>query len=539
MPGMRVVVVGSGFSGSILARVARAAGHEVTLVERGSHPRFALGESSTPLAAIALERLSARYGLDDLHALAAYGRWSTRLPELRRGLKRGFTFYRHARGRRFENDVSNRNRLLVAASPDDAIADAHWLRADVDHFLVERAAAEGVRYLDRTDLDVLERRGDGFALRGRRPGRTVRLAADLVVDASGPGGFLARRLQLETAVPPGALHTGLVYGHFRGVQPLHRIADGTAAFSDGPYPDATAAVHHLLDDGWMYELTFDHGVVSTGFVIEDAETRRSIAERPPADAFRALTRRYPSLAAQYEAATPVRPVAAIARLQRRSSHAAGDRWALLPHVFHFWSPLFSSGIAWSLLGVERLGLLLEDAGSSAAERSRLASGLSRYAALLRAEADHLRSLIEPAYRCRRDFDAFDAYVQAYFAAASYSETRQRLCPAPPDTGGHWAWSGFLGATDPVLRRILAEAARLAEERLSEPLPDQRPFESPIDAMHRLIAPRNLAGLADPSRRRLYPIDLEALVAAADLLGLTSEQMQGRLPRLRGEPAAGD
>ena len=526
---MRVVIVGSGFAGAILARVARATGHDVTLVERGAHPRFALGESSTPLAAIALERLAARFGLDDLHALAAYGRWSARLPELRRGLKRGFTFYRHARGRPFENDESNRNRLLVAASPDDAVADAHWLREDVDAFLVRRAQAAGVRYLDRTALNALERCGGRSVLRGARPDESVRLTADLVVDASGPGGFLARQLHPEAALPAGALHTGLVYGHFRGAQPLRRV--GGAAFPAGPYPDELAAVHHLLDEGWMYELMFDHGVVSAGFVIEGADALRSLAERPPAEAFHALARRYPSLAAQYEAAVPVRPVAAIPRLQRRLSRAAGDGWALLPHVFQFWSPLFSTGIAWSLLGVERLGLLLERASDpSTAGADRLTAGLERYDAVLRSEADHLRRLVEPAYRCRRDFDAFDACAQAYFAAASYSEARQRLCPAPRECGGEWAWSGFLGATDPVLREIVEHASRLLENRPPEPL---------VDTVRRVIAPRNLAGLADPARRRLYPADPEALVAAAGLLGLTRDQMRSRLPRLRGEPAAGD
>ena len=562
---MHVVIVGSGFAGSILARVARAAGHDVTLVERGRHPRFALGESSTPLAAIALERLAARYGLADLRDLAAYGRWKARLPDVRCGLKRGFTFYRHRRGQPYRNDETNANRLLVAASPDDAVADTHWLREDVDAFLFRQAAAEGVRCLDRTELTALERSRSGrFVLDGAGPRGPVRLAADLVVDATGPDGFLARHLALGADLPPDSLHTRLVYGHFRGVQPLHRAAAATAVFAgrrepdstgsrqdlhraaasttavfaEGPYPDERAAVHHLLDDGWMYELAFDHGVVSAGFVVEGAEAARTIANLAPPAAFAALARRYPSLAAQYDAAEPIRPVAAIPRLQRRLTHAAGDAWAVLPHVFQFWSPLFSTGIAWSLLGVERLGLLLEDVDSSrAAERSRLASGLERYAAPLRSEADHLRRLIEPAYRCRRDFDAFDAYVQAYFAAASYAETRQRLCPAPPDTGGHWAWSGFLGATDPVLRRIFAEAARLVEERQSKPRPDQPPPESPIEAMQRLIAPRNVAGLADPSRRRLYPADVETLVAAASVAGLSPREVRARLPLLRGDPVA--
>ena len=537
---MHVVIVGSGFAGSILARVARAAGHDVTLVERGRHPRFALGESSTPLAAIALERLAARYGLADLRALAAYGRWQARLPEIRCGLKRGFTFYRHSRDQPYRNDEANGNRLLVAASPDDAVADAHWLREDVDAFLFRQAAAEGVCCLDRTELTVVERRGAGCVLGGAGPRGAVRLAADLLVDASGPDGFLARHLDLDMAPPAGALHTRLVYGHFRGVQPLHRAASATALFADGPYPDEKAAVHHLLEEGWLYELAFDHGVVSAGFVVEGAEPARAAADLPPADAFLALARRHPSLAARYEAAEPTRPVAVIPRLQRRLTRAAGDAWALLPHGFQFWSPLFSTGIAWSLLGVERLGLLLEERGlSRATERSRLAAGLKRYAALLAAEAAHLRGLVEPAYRCRRDFDAFDAYVQAYFAAASFSESRQRLCPAPAGSDGHWAWSGFLGAADPVLRRIFAEAARLVEQRRSEPLQGRRPSESPLDAMRRLIAPRNVAGLADPARGRLYPADVETLVAAASLIGLSPFEVRARLPLLRGEPLAGN
>ncbi len=74
---------------------------------------------------------------------------------------------------------------------------------------------------------------------------------------------------------------------------------------------------------------------------------------------------------------------------------------------------------------------------------------------------------------------------------------------------------------------------------STPLAAIRPGAAGIDGVRRLIAPRNLAGLADPARRRLYPADVEALVAATDILGLTSDEMRTRLPRLRGEPVAGD
>ena len=38
-----LAIVGSGFGGSILAMVARRLGYRVMLLERGRHPRFAIG----------------------------------------------------------------------------------------------------------------------------------------------------------------------------------------------------------------------------------------------------------------------------------------------------------------------------------------------------------------------------------------------------------------------------------------------------------------------------------------------------------------
>src|SRR5262252_7105542 len=115
----QVAIIGSGFGGSLMARVLAVIGYDVVLLERGSHPRFAIGESTTPLANLSLERIARRYGLSDCYHLAAHGRWLQRYPELRRGLKRGFTFYRHHPDAALDAE----QRLLVAASPNDHVAD--------------------------------------------------------------------------------------------------------------------------------------------------------------------------------------------------------------------------------------------------------------------------------------------------------------------------------------------------------------------------------------------------------------------------------
>lgn len=526
-----MAIVGSGFAGSILARILTRQGHEVRLLERAAHPRFALGESSTPLAAICLERLAARYGLDDLHQLAAYGRWLRHIPHVRRGLKRGFTFYAHRPGERFQNDPGNANRLLVAASPHDAVADSHWLRADVDHFLVCQAESEGVSYQDRVTLTGVERCGAGLRLLGERLGRRLALDADVVLDASGPNGFLARHLPIRSRLDQVRLRTGLVFGHFEAARGFEEVASAVGAeFPVGPYPDERAAIHHTLEEGWMYVLPFDHGVMSAGFVVEHGAAWRAIADLTPEVAWRFLLGRYPTLDTQFAAAQPMRPVGTVPRLQWRLERAAGPNWALLPHAFCFMSPLFSTGIAWSLLGVERLALVLEPLAETGPDAALLEAGLMRYGALLNTEADHLVRLIEGAYRARGDFDVFAAYSYLYFAAVSYAEAAQRLLPPPAQTGA-WAWEGFLGSTDPTIGEAVSRASALLESNSSGDALDfgVRYFET----VRELIAPRNVAGLADPDRQRLYPVDFETLVASAPLLGLNPEDVRRALPGLRG------
>ena len=44
-----LAILGSGFGGSLLAMAARRIGLSVLLLERGTHPRFAIGESTSPL----------------------------------------------------------------------------------------------------------------------------------------------------------------------------------------------------------------------------------------------------------------------------------------------------------------------------------------------------------------------------------------------------------------------------------------------------------------------------------------------------------
>src|SRR5690606_970540 len=69
-----VAIIGSGSSATLLAMALRRRGRSVALVEAGRHPRFAIGESSTPLANLLLEEIATEY---DLPRLAPLAKWST------------------------------------------------------------------------------------------------------------------------------------------------------------------------------------------------------------------------------------------------------------------------------------------------------------------------------------------------------------------------------------------------------------------------------------------------------------------------------
>lgn len=539
MPGLRsvmterceVAIVGSGFAGSLMARVLAALGYDVVLLERGSHPRFAIGESSTPLANLSLERLATRYSLPDCYRLAAHGRWLEHHPELRRGLKRGFTFYRHHPGEPAEASTLSRERLLVAASPNDAVADSHWLRADVDHHFVRQAIAGGVDYRDRVELEDVAFSERGALLRGHREGAPLELHAAFVVDGSGPGGFLARRLAIPSALDRMQTNSAILFSHFAGVRPMRDVAPGLA---DGPYPDDWSAMHHLIDEGWMYSLRFDHGVTSAGFALTP-RGRASLGAvgAEPWRLWSAVLDRYPPIHAAFADAEPLMPLVFHERIQHRSSRAAGARWVLLPHAYAFTDPLFSTGIAWSLRAVERLALCFEQARN--ARRVPSLEALQHYDRLLAAEADQIDLIVAGAYEAMAHFDLFTAHAMIYFATVSYSEARQRL--ASP-TADHHAWSGFLGVGDPVLdplpRESLARLRAITRGDGSPGLVEER--DGHAQWVRRAIARRNIGGFAEPARGNLYPVDLDVLVERHALLELTREQLVEALPALRGMSA---
>jgi FADH2 O2-dependent halogenase len=517
-----LAIVGSGFGGSMLAMIARRLGLRVMLIERGQHPRFAIGESASPLAGILIEQLADRYDLPRVRPLSAFGTWQRTYPHVICGLKRGFTYFKHDAGRRYRADGERGNQLLVAASPSDELSDTHWLRSDVDHFLVNEAIALGVDYQDLVELERVDWQPDGDpVLVGARRGQAFGIRARFIVDASGPRGFLSRALGIENRGFDGYPSTQALFSHFTDVHRCDEMDDfHPESRNPTPYPMDDAALHHVFDGGWMWVLRFGNGVTSAGVAVEDwlAEDLK-VAEGEPAWA--RFLARYPSIAAQFAHARPTRSFTWMPRLAYRAAEAAGQRWAMLPSAAAFIDPLFSTGIPLTLLGIERLAGILESCLNQAGLKTRLSQEGSggpsgspaTYNRATLADADRTAGFVAGSYAGFRQFPLFTAYSMFYFAAASFSEMARRL-------GSARTPRGFLCGDSPVFVEALNRLSPAASPAGDPALHEQ--------AVASAVANWNVAGLCERDKRNWYAVDLEDTIRSAAKLGLTEQQVRERL-----------
>jgi FADH2 O2-dependent halogenase len=501
-----IAVVGSGFAGSLLAMIARKSGRSVLMLERGKHPRFAIGESSTPLANLILERLALRYDLPRVRPLAKWGSWQAQLPQVAGGLKRGFTFYHHEFGQPWKE--SRARQLLVGASPHDRIADTHWYRPDFDAYLANEAQAQGVDYLDQVQLESI-RLGQPVTLRGQRDGEPLTVRARWVVDATGPRGTLHRLLKVPARPLQHMPHTQALYSHFEGVYRWQKLFPPPPS---PPYPPDDAALHHVFPGGWIWVLRFNNGLTSAGVAAAPA-LAAELQLHQGAPAWQRLLDRLPAVATHFREAKPTLPFIHQERVAFRSAAVTGPGWIMLPSAAGFIDPLLSTGFPLTLLGIERLALLFGEHW----ERPEFFARLRRYARLTQAELLVTERLVAALYACMDRFELFSALVLLYLAAASYTETVRRL--DRPELAG----PAFLCSSHPVfgprMRACLSELLSRRQKRTDAQL---------LEELRALVEPIDVAGLHDESRNNWYPVLADDLFQGAHKVGATREEIQAML-----------
>ena len=489
------LIAGSGFGGSVLAMCLAQSGYGVCLVEKGSHPRFAVGESSTPIADMILRDLADRYKLHFLKEISRYGEWQRHHPEVICGLKRGFSYYPHSPGEEFESNPNHKNELLVAASSDDENSDTNWLRSDVDSFLIQQVKDLAIDYLEMTEITQLTRSGDSWdiSLRNHQDKVERHCSAKWIIDATGSSAFSETFFGTRSSASGFHTRSSAVYSHFQDAgRWLDHLNESGFYTDDYPYNPDHSALHQLIDEGWIWMLRFNNDLLSAGIVLDESDRKESRQESPE-KLWNRIISAYPSVSRLFRGAVPAAEPGGLirsGRLQRRLDRMYGEGWVTLNHTAGFVDPLHSTGIAHTLCGVEKLAALFTD-DISDQDRIRKLAGMEQ---TFYRELELIDLLVSSCYLTRKHFDLFTAAVMLYFAATITYE-QGRINGEKP--------AAFLCADRKELySMVIRFQAAFRDANRNGNLSGEYKNRL-ISEVKRAIEPYNSVGLMDPKRNNMY------------------------------------
>jgi FADH2 O2-dependent halogenase len=339
-----VVILGSGLAGSITALCLVRQGLRVMILEKGTHPRFALGESTTTPSSLWLKVIAERFNAPEIHNIAT-AEGIRRHVAPTSGVKSNFGFLYHERGA----ERMARSWQAVIAQADCSDSDAgpppssemHYFRQDIDEYLWSTALGAGA--VGRSGCTVT---GVCF----REEGATVETASGesihcaFVIDASGSRSVVADTLGLREDPPRMRTNSRAMFTHMVGVTPFEdvdREAPPVVPWSQG-------TLHHFFDGGWVWVIPFDNqagsqnDLCSVGLCYDNRRFPRD-PEVVPEEAWSRFLDEYPAIRRQFAEAETVRPWAATDRLQYSSSRCVGDRFWLTAHAAGSVDALYSMG----------------------------------------------------------------------------------------------------------------------------------------------------------------------------------------------------
>ncbi|TVQ03914.1 MAG: FAD-dependent oxidoreductase [Balneolaceae bacterium] len=484
------LIVGSGFAGSITAMVLKKKGFGVCVVEREIHPRFSVGESSTPIADMILRDFSEQYDLPFLKKLSRYGTWQKHYPEVVCGLKRGFSYYPHKAGEQFMSDSNHNNELLIAASENDENSDTNWLRSDVDHFLVKEARKLGVRIEENATVKKLQRTDHLWLARINIGGQEETISCNWIIDATGSSFFSETFFGTSTDSSRFETNSEAVFSHFVQTRRwLDYLTERQFSTDDYPYNPDHSALHQIIDEGWVWLLRFNNELLSAGIVIDlDSVEFR---QKSSAQIWEEVIGKYPSVYKLFQDSSLARVPGKLiktGRLQRMLDHTYGDGWLTLHHTSGFVDPLHSTGIAFTLSGIEKTTRIFDKTTTD----SQLPDALAKIQDEFKKELLFIDKLVASCYKSRWYFPLFTAAVMLYFIASVRYE-QSRLKGKIPDT--------FLCAADKEIHSLVEDI--YCEIKILDNNRDEVKAKSLIQKIKKRIEPHNSVGLMDQKAKNMY------------------------------------
>ena len=395
-----IAVAGSGLVGSLAATLLSKLGYSVILLEKGRHPRFALGESSTPVTSHYFERFATMFGIPELMLCSGYERMKADPSAINCGAKELFYYLHH----RLDTEVAS----FADMAPEIAVqlrgVDLQLDRAPLDAHMVGIARKYGATYVDDIDITDIEFRNDGVVLTCSKSREIVRYCAQFVIDGTGARSLLAEQLHLR--VPAAELPTPLasrtIFTHFRGVKDLEEVFSGGCENVELPISRHRSTQHHVFDGGWYWFIPFDNGVTSVGLSLD--MDQYPMNELGAEEEFWLITKRLSVVHAMLAGVDRVRPWVKTGRIQFLNKELVGDRWALLPAAAFGIDAWQSTGLSMSMISLDRLVWALHNVVFRFGGFKR--ESLQSYAVPLAKEFIHVSRFVDGIYKSSRHYELF-------------------------------------------------------------------------------------------------------------------------------------
>ncbi len=310
-----VAVIGGGPGGSTAAALLARRGYKVIALEKAHHPRFHIGESLLPMNLPLFERLGV---LDKVRALGVFKPGA----DFEADNERGYNTFAFARA--------------IGNSPTHAYQ--VW-RQDFDKMLYEHARECGADAREGHEVVNVEQNGPRETRLDVRTddGRSYRIRACYVVDASGRDAFLSTKKKLRRKNDQH--QSAAIFGHYRGAE--RRVGE-----------DAGNISIYSFEHGWMWMIPLPDDVMSVGAVCRPdyLKQRKGRTVEFLLDTLKLS----PALWQRVERARLIgNEVRVTGNYSYDSTQMGGPGWVLVGDAFAFLDPVFSSGVYLAMSAAEQ------------------------------------------------------------------------------------------------------------------------------------------------------------------------------------------
>jgi len=333
------MILGTGLGGSMLGSILARGGLSVLMVEADTHPRFTIGEATTPDTNFRLKMLGHKYDVPEINFLSTFHELRDNVGSSC-GTKRAFSFLYHREGQEQNPEESYQYPTLAPPMGPDC----HFFRQDTDAYMMSVAIRYGAHVKQQTRISDFQIEGDTVRLISTKG---EEFSGSYIVDATGMKSVLATRFDLRDNPEDYLTNSRAIYTHMVDVEHYDTVGPSHEAYGL-KYPLSQSTLHHMFEGGWMWVIPFNNHIDATNPLCSvGLMLNRELYPETgmdPEEEFFSIVNRHPGMLKQFKKAKPVRNWISTGRIQYGAKQLAGHRYCLLSHAAGFIDPLFSSGL---------------------------------------------------------------------------------------------------------------------------------------------------------------------------------------------------